>query len=125
MKILFIGDIFGEPGIQIVEKYLPELIKKKEIDFVIAQGENVSNRKGLIKTDYDRLKKVGVNAFTMGNHVFAKKDIYNFIDDVNDIVRPLNAYSKYGKGTQVFKVKGKTLRVTSLLGVSFMYLYTP
>ena len=125
MKLLFIGDIFGNPGIKIVEKYLPELIKEHKIDFVIAQGENVSNRKGLLRRDYDRLKKAGVNAFTMGNHVFAKKDIYNYIDEVNDIIRPLNVDTEYGKGSQVFNINNKTLRVTALLGVSFMRLYAP
>jgi len=125
MKILFIGDIFGNPGIKIVEKYLPKLIKENNIDFVIVQGENVSNRKGLVKHDYDRLKKAGVNAFTMGNHVFSKKDIYNYIEQVDDIVCPLNAHSEYGKGTRVFNVNGKTLRVTTLLGVSFMHLFAP
>jgi calcineurin-like phosphoesterase len=69
MKVLFIGDIFGKPGIQIVQSKLSNLIKTEKIDFTIAQGENVSGRKGLIKKDYLTLKKAGVNAFTMGNHV--------------------------------------------------------
>ena len=125
MKILFIGDIFGEPGIQIVEKYLPLLIKKYKIDFVIAQGENVSNRKGLVKKDYSRLKEAGINAFTMGNHVFAKKQIFSYINKVDDIIRPLNVGTKYGIGSGVFVIKGKTLRITSLLGQTFMKLYEP
>lgn len=69
MKVLFIGDVFGEPGIAALEKHLQKIINREKIDFTIAQGENVSGRKGLIPEDYVRLKKAGVDAFTMGNHV--------------------------------------------------------
>ena len=69
MKILFIGDIFGKVGVDLTIKVLPELINNQGIDFVIAQGENITNRKGLNTSDYNKLVKAGVNAFTMGNHV--------------------------------------------------------
>lgn len=69
MKILFIGDVFGEQAIVALEKHLKKIISTKKIDFVIVQGENISGRKGLVPNDYMRLKKAGVNAFTMGNHV--------------------------------------------------------
>ena len=69
MKVLFIGDVFGEPGIAALEKHLDKIIRKNKIDFTIAQAENVSGRKGLVEEDYKRLKKAGVNAFTIGNHV--------------------------------------------------------
>ena len=52
-----------------LEKHLKKIIIKENIDFVIAQGENVSGRKGMIPSDYNRLKAAGINAFTMGNHV--------------------------------------------------------
>ncbi len=123
MKILFIGDIFGEPGISALEKHLPKLITKEKINFVIAQGENVSGRKGLVKADYDRLKDAGIDAFTMGNHVWAKEEIGEIINHV-DIVRPFNIASGYkGKGTRVFTVKGQTIRVSSLLGIGFNELH--
>jgi len=69
MKILFLGDVFGEPGIKALEKHLPKIINRNKIDFTIVQGENVSGRKGLTPSDYERLKAAGVDAFTMGNHV--------------------------------------------------------
>jgi hypothetical protein len=69
IKILFLGDIFGLPGIRFVEQQLPNIIKQNNIDFVIAQAENVSGRKGLEPKDYERLKRAGINAFTLGNHV--------------------------------------------------------
>ncbi len=124
MKILFIGDIFGEPGILGLEKHLKKIIVKNKIDFVIAQGENISGRKGLVESDYERLKKIGVDVFTMGNHVWAKKQISKIINNP-DIIRPYNIEKGYeGKGTNVFKVKGKNIRVTSFLGRDFNELRT-
>ncbi len=69
MNILFLGDVFGDPSIAALEKHLTKIITKHKIDLVIAQGENVSGRKGLVEADYNRLKKAGVDIFTMGNHV--------------------------------------------------------
>ncbi len=124
MKILFIGDIFGEPGIIGLEKYLPKFIDSNKIDFVIAQGENISERKGLIKKDYIRLKKAGINVFTMGNHVWAKNKISEIIKN-DDIIRPHNVNNVYaGKGTNIFKVKDKNIRITSFLGREFNSLRT-
>lgn len=124
MKILFIGDIFGEPGITAIEKHLKKYINANKIDFVIAQGENASGRKGLIPKDYNRMKVAGVDVFTMGNHVWAKEQILEIIEN-QDIVRPYNIDKGYsGRGTNVFTIKGKTLRVTSLLGNEFNDLRT-
>lgn len=124
MKVLFIGDVFGEPGIQALEKHLQKIINREHIDFVIAQGENVSGRKGLVPEDYYRLKKAGVSAFTMGNHVWAKEEIEQIINN-EDIIRPYNIEKGFpGSGSRVFKVKGKTLRVTSMLGLEFNELRT-
>ncbi|MGL4343018.1 MAG: TIGR00282 family metallophosphoesterase [Metamycoplasmataceae bacterium] len=125
INILFIGDIFGEIGIRKVEKELPKLIKKYQIDLVIAQSENVSGRKGLNKIDYLRLKKSGVNAFTLGNHVWANKDIMNIINN-DDIIRPLNIQNHYeGKGCRIFNVKNKKIKVVSLMGIGFNKLLSP
>ena len=125
MKILFIGDIFGEEAIKALEKHLNKIINKNKIDFVIAQSENASGRKGLIPEDYNRLKKAGIDVITMGNHVWAKKEIKEIINNP-DIIRPYNVNDNYpGVGTNVFKVKGQKIRVTSLMGIEFNDLRTP
>lgn len=125
INLLFIGDIFGLPGIEIVEKKLNLLKTQYKIDFVVAQSENVSDRKGLTFKDYKRLKKSGIDVFTMGNHVWAKKEINRFVDNF-DIVRPANIDKKYpGKGSRVFKVKNCTVRVTNLMGITFNKLLPP
>ncbi|ADN69148.1 TIGR00282 family metallophosphoesterase [Mycoplasmopsis fermentans] len=126
LNILFIGDIFSEAGIEIVEKHLPSLIKENKIDVVIAQSENVSGRKGLVKKDYLRLKKAGVNIFTIGNHVWAKDGIFSIINNP-ELVRPANIDEGYpGNGSIVYKCNnGTTLRVTSLMGITFNKLLAP
>lgn len=125
MKILFLGDVFGEPGIAALEKHLQKFINRYKIDFVIAQGENASGRKGLIPEDYDRLKKAGVDCITMGNHVWAKDDIHEIINN-KDIIRPYNVKEEYeGQGTRVFTVKGQKIRVSQFLGRAFNELSAP
>lgn len=125
LNILFIGDIFGNPGIEKVEKELENLKSEYNINFVIAQSENVSGRKGLVKKDYERLSAIGVDAFTLGNHVWSKKEIELIINNKN-IIRPLNIEDHYpGNGSSVFDINGITLRVTSLMGITFNKLVSP
>nr|WP_318034610.1 TIGR00282 family metallophosphoesterase [Mesomycoplasma lagogenitalium] len=123
--ILFIGDVFGKPGINNLEKNIPLLKEKYKIDFIIAQGENVSGRKGLNENDYLQLKKIGINAITLGNHVWADENIYKIIDNP-EIIRPYNINKNYkGHGTSVFTVNGYKLRITSMLGITFNKLLFP
>ena len=118
MNILYIGDIYGEPGIKVVEQVLPDLRKKEKIDLVIAQAENVTDGKGISKTDYEKLKKIGVDFFTGGNWTLHRPEIQPLLEDpMTPITRPAN----YPAGTpgQQYKYvstsKGKVL-VISLLG---------
>lgn len=118
MKILYIGDVMGEAGMATVEKLLPKLIKEKGIDFVIAQSENVSEGKGLTISDYERLKRAGVHAFTGGNWTMHLNETHELLEDEQHAVtRPAN----YPEGTAGKRYKiveteqGKVLLV-SLLG---------
>ncbi|AMD80990.1 Ser/Thr protein phosphatase family protein [Mycoplasmopsis canis PG 14] len=125
INILFLGDIFGLPGIVTIEKYLNQIKKEHDIDFVIAQGENITGRKGLSDFDYLRLKKAGINFFTMGNHVWANHNIEKVIYN-NDIARPYNVEEGYpGEGTRIVKINNFTLRITSMMGISFNELRYP
>lgn len=125
LNILFIGDIFSYPGIEMVEKHLANLKQKYQIDFVIAQGENISGRKGLNLVDYNQLKKIGIDVFTLGNHVWFDNKINDIIEN-EDIIRPANINDFYpGKGSNVFKVKNQNLRITSLMGITFNKLLPP
>ncbi|AWX42733.1 putative metallophosphoesterase [Metamycoplasma cloacale] len=125
INVLFLGDIFGLPGIEFVEKKLPELKEKYQIDFIIAQAENVSGRKGFEPKDYERLKKIGINAFTLGNHVWAKQDISKIIDQ-NDLIRPANIDNKYpGAGIRFFEINNQKIAILSFMGITFNPLLAP
>lgn len=125
LNVLFIGDIFGKSGLEKVANELKQIKEKYKIHFVIAQAENVSGRKGMSIQDFNELKKIGVNAFTLGNHVWAKKEIYEIINS-KEIIRPLNINEHYpGHGTSVFDIDGIKLRVTSLMGITFNPLHSP
>lgn len=91
MNILYIGDIMGEMGIEVVEKVLPKLRKKKKIDLVIAQAENVSEGKGVTQVDFKILRKIGVDFCTGGNWSLYREDIISAMSDPNQpIIRPAN-----------------------------------
>ena len=104
-----------------VKDYLPGLVDKYHIDFVIANGENASHGKGLLRHHYFELIESGVDVVTLGNHYDNKKDIRRYIDQADRIVRPLNLLNEYpGEGSVAFDVNGVSIRVTNLLGSAFM-----
>ena len=104
-----------------IKENLSRLCEKYEIDFVIANGENASHGKGLLKNQYEELIDAGVDVITLGNHYNSKKDIVNYIDRVDRIVRPLNLLNSFpGEGSVVFDLDGISVRVTNLLGSAFM-----
>ncbi|WP_373440886.1 TIGR00282 family metallophosphoesterase [Metamycoplasma equirhinis] len=125
LNILFLGDIFGAPGVKFVEQNLQNIINENNIDFVIAQAENVSGRKGFVPKDYRRLISAGVNAFTLGNHVWAKEEIHEIINE-NELIRPANIENKYpGSGVRIFDVKGNRIAIMSFMGITFNPLLEP
>ena len=104
-----------------IKENLSRLCEKYEIDFVIVNGENASHGKGLLKNQYEELIDAGVDVITLGNHYNSKKDIVNYIDRVDRIVRPLNLLNSFpGEGSVVFDLDGISVRVTNLLGSAFM-----
>ena len=104
-----------------IKEKLPYFVKKYNIDFVIANGENATHGKGLIKHHYDELIDAGVDVITLGNHFNSKNEINRYIDGADHLIRPLNLrYDFPGEGTAVFDVDGVSIRVTNLLGSVFM-----
>lgn len=117
MKILAIGDLVGENGLQKAKEILPELQKNENIDFVIVNGENVAGGMGITHKLYKEIIAMGVDVVTLGNHTWAKKDIFSFIDEEKRLIRPAN-YSKglLGKGYVIVPCKGKNIAVINLIG---------
>lgn len=125
MKILFIGDIFGKVGRDLIDEYLVKLKKAHDIDFVIANGENVTHGKGMSQEHYRELLNNGIDCLTMGNHTFDRKELLDWIDTANQLIVPANYVKGVpGVGTRVFEVGDKKIQVTNLLGNAFLNTVT-
>ena len=118
MNILYVGDVMGDPGLQVVENILPGLKKSMQVDVAIAQAENLSGGKGALPKDFDRLRAAGVDFCTGGNHILHRPEIFPLLDDPKaPIIRPANyPAGTPGRGYKYLDTaKGKIL-VVSLLG---------
>jgi metallophosphoesterase (TIGR00282 family) len=105
LNVLFIGDIVGEPGLKAVEDHIKNLIRKHNIHFVIANGENLSGGKGLTEKDAKKAFEMGINVLTGGNHTFSKMQSNKYISEEVRILRPVNHHDDvYGKGFQIYPV---------------------
>ena len=124
MNILMIGDIVGRPGRKAVEAMIEKLIKNYQVNFVMANGENAAGGVGITKSVALDLFHMGIDVLTMGNHVWDKKEIFDFIDQETRIIRPLN-YPGYppGKGSGLFSVKNSIskIAVINISGRVFMH----
>ena len=122
MRILFIGDVVGRPGREAVRALLPGLKKDLAPDIVIANGENCAGGLGVTKDTATELLDAGVEVLTLGNHVFAKKDVYKFLDDEPRVVRPANYPAGCpGRGWAIYKDScGRRVGVVNLCGRVYM-----
>ena len=121
MSILFIGDVFSSIGREMIETYLPRIKNKYNVDLVIANVENATHGKGLSKKHYDFFLFEGISLMTMGNHTYSKKEIFDYIDEADRLIVPLNKPKALpGVGSREMSFKGKKIRVTNLLGLTFM-----
>ena len=116
MKILAVGDLVGENGVEKLKRTLPNLQEAENIDFTIINGENAASGMGMTSKIYNELNRLNIDVITMGNHTWGKKDIFTFIED-KKIIRPAN-YSKGcpGKGYVNINKNGKKIAVVNLIG---------
>ena len=123
MKILFLGDIVGNSGCKAVKENLPKIIKNKKIDFVIVNGENAAqDGMGITENNTNELLNSGIDVITTGNHVWDKKETFEFISNQKRLLRPLNLPSNApGKGFEIYNSqKGFKVGVLNLMGNIFM-----
>lgn len=121
INLLFVGDIIGQPGMDIVQTWLPSLISKYKADFVIVNGENLSDGKGCTDKEGPKLFNIGVNAITGGNHTWDKHQSQDYLKVEPRSLRPIN-YPKgtHGNGYYIGDAKGIKVAVVSLQGRTFM-----
>jgi len=123
MRILFLGDVIGVSGCSKIMNNLLNQIKKNNIDFVIVNGENAAEAGvGLTKEICQDFFNCGVNVITTGNHVWDQKDIMDFIDKENRLLRPKNLFEPSpGKGFEIYTTEQNVkIGVLNLMGNVFM-----
>src|SRR5690625_5001435 len=121
MKILFLGDVVGAPGRKMVREYLPKLKEKYKPNLTIINGENSAGGKGITKKIYKQLLESGADVITMGNHTWDKKEIFEFIDEAKNMVRPANfPENNPGKGMTFININNTEVAVINLQGRTFL-----
>ena len=121
MRIMLVGDVVGRAGRRAFRTITPRLRTERKIDVVIVNGENSAGGKGFTRKALDELYAGGADVVTSGNHVWDKKDVFEFIEDEPFLVRPANyPEGTPGKGYCIFPFKAVNLAVLNLSGRSFM-----
>jgi len=121
LKVLFIGDVVGKPGRDCLKIMIPELKSKYELDFIIANGENLAGGLGITSEVANELFANGVNVITGGNHIWDKKEVFNFIDEEPRLLRPMNyPPGTPGQGSECYQVNNDLLGVINLSGRVFI-----
>ena len=122
MRILFIGDIVGRPGRQLVKTGLAALVSRHEIDFVIANAENAAAGFGITREIGDELLELGVDVMTSGNHIWDKREALDYIGTEPRLLRPANyPAGAPGNGSYVARSRdGLSVGVVNVMGRVFM-----
>jgi metallophosphoesterase (TIGR00282 family) len=122
MNILFIGDIVGRPGRELIRKGLRGLVEQYDVDLVIANAENAANGFGVTKEIGDTLLEWGVDVMTSGNHIWDKKEAIDYIATEPRLLRPANyPVGVPGRGSYVAQTgDGRAVGVINAMGRVFM-----
>src|SRR5436190_2177095 len=124
IRLLFIGDIVGRPGRDLVRYGLPAIVERHQIDLVIANAENAAAGFGITREIGDQLLEMGVDVMTSGNHIWDKKEALDYIGAEPRLLRPANYPTGVpGKGSYVARAKnGRSVGVLNLMGRAFMLI---
>lgn len=116
MKVLAVGDIVGKTGISKLKERLPEIIKNENIDFVIVNGENSANGKGLRLKEYEIILSCGADAITMGNHIYYRKEMASQYINCDKLLIPANVTNLKGHGSIIVEKNNHKFGVINLIG---------
>jgi metallophosphoesterase (TIGR00282 family) len=122
VKLLFIGDIVGEPGRRAVKQLVPQLRQRHGIDAVIANGENSAGGSGITPKTAEEIFSAGVDIITSGDHLWDQKEVIGLLENEKRFLRPLNyPPGTPGQGSVIVELSGKpTFAVLNLQGRTFM-----
>ena len=115
-KVLAVGDVVGNPGVERIRRTLRQLKRKTQADFVVVNGENAAVV-GITPDQAETILDAGADCITMGNHTWGKREIVNYMDDCPQIIRPANyAPQVPGRGWQIFDTRAGDVAVIDLIG---------
>lgn len=121
MNLLFIGDIFASPGRRIVADHLRDIIATQQIDLAIANAENAAGGFGLTPSIAEDLFSLGLDVLTSGNHIWDKKEIYDYVGRQPRLLRPGNYPQAPGSGVIVLNARnGTPCAIVNLQGRTHM-----
>ena len=116
LKVLCVGDVVGEPGLERIRKSLRRLKRETGADFVIVNGENASNV-GMTPYQGDTIFDAGADVITMGNHTFSRREIIPYIEENQYVLRPANLPPQQpGRGWEVYETRCGDVAVIDLIG---------
>jgi len=115
MNILIIGDIVGNPGRAIMKKALPGVLRKHDVEYCIANVENAAGGFGVTREICDEIMAMGVDCMTSGNHIWDKREIIPVVDQIPQLLRPLNyPAGQPGRGSHIGRAKDSRVAVATL-----------
>ena len=122
MNLLFIGDVVGRPGREAVKACLADLVRRHQVDFTIANGENAAGGMGITAAVAEELFQAGVDVLTTGNHVWRQRDAIPYIEAERRLLRPANyPPGAPGRGGEVFATAHSgSIGVVNVQGRTFM-----
>ena len=121
MKLLFVGDVVGESGCNMLASHLYKLKKEYEIDITVVNGENSAQGNGITPHSANRLFSMGVDVITTGNHCFRRKEIMELYESNNDLLRPANFPDEVqGHGVAVIDLFPVKIAVINLIGTMYL-----
>ncbi|RFU61602.1 TIGR00282 family metallophosphoesterase [Peribacillus glennii] len=121
MKLLFVGDVVGSPGREMLKEYLPRIKEKYRPHITVVNGENSAAGRGITEKIYREFLEWGAQAVTLGNHAWDNRDIFEFVDKAKYLVRPANFPAETpGEGLKFLKWNQYEIAIINLQGRTFM-----
>ncbi len=121
MRVLFIGDVVGKPGLRILSELVPDYKKENKYDFIFVNGENAAGGFGLTRKSASKLIKYGCDVITTGNHIYDRKEEIEKIFELEYVIRPLNYEKSFpGKGFTVIEKESQKAAIINIQGQTFM-----
>ena len=121
MRILCIGDVVGKGGVNFLQSVLPAFKRSNAIDVCIVNGENSSDGNGITPSSAEELFSAGADVITTGNHAYRRREMYDYFDDHEDVIRPANYHKNNpGRGYCIVDKGRVQVGVINLMGTTYM-----